>query len=65
MKTIYTASYLTKNVWIRFLGKNMKQEFDSIEEIEQAIAEDTTKNVEAYKIYKHEIELIGTLNKVC
>ena len=60
-RIMYTASYLTKNVWLRFVGKNMKQEYKTLEEIKNAIKEANIKDVEEYRIYKHEVETVEVL----
>lgn len=60
-RIVYTASYLHKNTWFRFIGKGMKQEFKSLEEIEKAIQNDKTKEVDEYRIEKHEVQVIKVI----
>lgn len=68
-KTIYTATYTQNDrnavhgkIALRFVGRGMKQEYKSLEEIKEAIKETNIKNVIEYKIYKHEVEEIEIYN---
>ena len=67
-KVIYTATYTMNDrnavhgkITFRFVGKGMKQEYKTLEEIKKAIQETNIKNVIEYKIYKHEVEEIETI----
>ena len=60
---IYTASYLYKNTWFRFVGKGMKQEYKSLEKLksELNLLKKQSDNIGEFKIYKHEVELIEVI----
>jgi ribosomal protein L2 len=67
-KTIFTATYTQNDrnavhgkITFRFVGKGMKQEYRTLEEIKEAIKEANIKDVIEYKIYKHEVEEIETI----
>ena len=71
MKVIYTATYLQEDrnaihgrIVLRFIGKGMKQEYNTFEELEQAIKEANIKNVIKYTIYKHKVEEVMELVEV-
>lgn len=60
-RIIYTAIYLTKNTWIKFVGKGMKMEYKSLEEIERAIQESNIKEADEYRIEKHEVQVVKVI----
>jgi len=60
-RIVYTAIYLTKNTWIKFVGKGMKMEYKSLEEIEKAIQESNIKEVDEYRIEKHEVQVVKVI----
>lgn len=60
-RIVYTAIYLTKNTWIKFVGKGMKMEYKSLEEIEKAIQESNIKEVDEYRIEKHEVQVVEVI----
>lgn len=60
-RIVYTAIYLTKNTWIKFIGKGMKMEYKSLEEIEKAIQESNIKEVDEYRIEKHEVQVVKVI----
>lgn len=60
-RIVYTAIYLTKNTWLKFVGKGMKMEYKSLEEIEKAIQESNIKEVDEYRIEKHEVQVVKVI----
>lgn len=60
-RIVYTAIYLTKNTWFKFVGKGMKMEYKSLEEIEKAIQETNIKEVDEYRIEKHEVQVVKVI----
>lgn len=60
-RIVYTAIYLTKNTWIKFVGKGMKMEYKSLEEIEKAIQESNNKEIDEYRIEKHEVQVVKVI----